>query len=110
MSDDIRNPLKVHIERDYSYIEFEIQSGEEIPPREYLLSLWDRLPGKDTQPIGANGLRETPDSAARNRAKGVKRIDPPATPNQRRVLVQYGKWYDGMTKNEASRILTEMGR
>lgn len=105
--------VKIHIEKDYSFIEFEVEAdpatGEGMPDRTVLRSMWDKLPAKDTQPIGANGLRETPASAARNQAKGVKRVEPPATANQRRVLERYGEWQEGMTKSEASRILSEIG-
>lgn len=105
--------LKIHIEKDYSFVEFEaradLSTGNGLPNTEEILKLYDLLPGKSTQPIGANGLRQTPGSAERNAAKGVKRREPPATANQKRVLEKYGEWEEGMTKAEASQILSELG-
>lgn len=105
--------IKIHIEKDYSFLELEIladiTSGDGLPEVEHLRRLFDLLPSKDTQPIGPNGLRQTPGSAQRNAAKGIQRKDPPATANQRRVLERYGEWEEGMTKVEASRILSELG-
>lgn len=105
--------LKIHIEKAYSFVEFEvtadISNGNGLPNAEELLKIYDLLPEKDTQPIGANGLRQTPESAAKNAAKGGIRREPPATANQRRVLERYGEWEEGMTKAEASRILSELG-
>lgn len=105
--------LKIHIEKDYSFVEFEVSAdlstSNGLPDAEELRKLFDLIPGKDTQPIGRNGLRETPESAARNVAKGVKHREPPATANQKRVLEKYGEWEEGMTKAKASRILSELG-
>lgn len=105
--------IKIHIERDFSFAEFEITAdlltGEGLPQAEELRQIWDRLPSKDTQPVGPNGLRQTPESVKRNEAKGVRRADPPATANQRRVLERYGEWEEGMSKSDASRILSELG-
>lgn len=106
--------VKIHVERDFSFVEFEIMAdpftGEGFPSPEQLRCVWDKLPEKGTQPVGGNGLRQTPASATRNLKRGITRPDPPATANQRRVLEAYGEWQDGMTKSEATRILTELGR
>lgn len=107
------NPIKIHIERDYSFVELDvladISTGNGLPTGDQLRMLFDMLPGKDTQPISSNGLRETSESSKRNAAKGVTRREPLATANQRRVLEKYGEWEEGMTKAEASRILSELG-
>lgn len=104
--------IKIHLDRDFSSIEFEVMAdpstGEGIPTSEELARIWERLPQKNTQPIGTNGLRQTPESAKRNADKSVKR-EPPATANQKRVLEKYGEWEEGMTKSQASRILSELG-
>lgn len=109
--------IKIHISRDFSFAEFETEfdptTGEGLPSHEDLLRIWDKLPERDTQPIGANGLRETPDSARRAASKSERRSDVrrdlPATANQRRVLERYGEWEDGMTKIEASKALSKLG-
>lgn len=111
--------LKIHISRDFSFAEFEVEfdptSLTGLPTNEQLCAIWDRLPGKDMQPIGPNGLRETPDSARRSARieanRGERRADrePLATANQRRVLERYGQWEEGMTKSEASKILDRLG-
>ena len=112
--------IKIHIERDFSFAEFETQydplTGEGLPEREELLKIYDMLPGKGTQPVGSNGLRETPDSARKSQAAAARRQqaldarrEPPATSAQRRLLQNNGAWVDGMTKAEATKVLTEMG-
>lgn len=108
--------VKIHVSRDFSYAEFDVLcdplTGEGLPKAEDLRRIYDMLPEKNTQPIGANGLRQTPESAQRNEEKdGQKRRrnDPPATANQRRVLERYGEWRDGLTKSEASDILQDLG-
>ena len=109
--------IKIHISRDFSFAEFDIladvETGEGLPAAQQLARIWDKLPAKDTQPIGANGLRETPDSAKKTAAKQQRRDDrrqePAATPNQRRVLERYGEWEEGMTKSEASAKLRDLG-
>lgn len=107
--------IKIHISRDFSYVEFEVEAdihtGEGLPDHNSLAALWDKLPGKDTPPVGSNGLRETPESYTRSRDRsergGIK--EPPATANQRRLLESLGEWRQGMTKAEASAALTKAG-
>lgn len=107
--------VKIHVCRDFSFAEFDVScdpfTGDGLPSAEDLRRIYDMLPEKNTQPIGANGLRETPESAQRNQQREAsrRRNEPPATANQRRVLQRYGEWREGMTKSEASDILSELG-
>lgn len=109
--------IKIHVSRDFSFAEFDTlfdpATGEGLPTAEELARIFDRLPAKDTQPIGQNGLRETPDSAKRTASKRERREESrrelPATAAQRRTLERYGEWRDGMTKSEASAALTKLG-
>lgn len=107
--------IKVHISRDFSFAEFELLAdpftGEGLPSAEDLRRIYDLLPEKNTQPLGSNGLRQTPETAQRNQQRSSQRrnSDPPATANQRRVLERYGEWRPGMTQSEASDILTKLG-
>ncbi len=109
--------IKFHISRDFSFVEFDTEfdpkTGEGLPTQTELLNIWDRLPAKDTQAIGPNGLRETQESAKRMAAQYPQqsgyRKEPLATANQRRVLERYGEWKEGMTKAEASKVLDGLG-
>lgn len=108
--------VKIHVSRDFSFAEFDVLcdpfTGEGLPKAEDLRRIYDMLPEKNTQPMGSNGLRETPESAQRNQHQEARQRrfnDPPATANQRRVLERYGEWRDGMTKSEASDILQRLG-
>ena len=86
--------IKIHISRDFSFAEFDIpfdpNTGNGLPSAEQLAAIWDKLPGKDTQPVGDNGLRPTPDTAKRQASREKRREevnarrDPPATAAQRR--------------------------
>lgn len=112
--------IKIHISRDFSFAEFDATIDpitlEGMPTSHQILQIWERLPSKDQQPRGANGL--FPDShnakiearrERREEEKAAKRREPPATANQRRVLERYGEWQDGLTAAEASKKLTELG-
>lgn len=107
--------VKIHISRDFSFCEFEVEAniatGEGLPTAEQLCKIFDRLPSKDTQPLGPTGLREQPSSAKRTaaRASRPEQAELPATPNQRRVLERYGEWVEGMTRPQASQALKELG-
>lgn len=97
-----KTTLKIHIERDFSFAEFEVdydpRTGEGLPRSALLMDIWDKLPTKavESAPMRANTQRNC-------------RQDPPATANQRRLLEHLGAWEDGLTKSEASKILREMG-
>lgn len=109
--------IKIHISRDFSFAEFDAEfdphTGEGLPTAEDLARIFDRLPAKDTQPIGANGLRPTPDTVRRQERREERRAEsrkePPATAAQRRTLERYGEWEEGMSKSEASAALTRLG-
>lgn len=97
-----KTTLKIHIERDFSFAEFEVDydpyTGEGLPLPAVLTQIWNRLPTKVAESTPARG------NTQRN-----SRQEPLATANQRRLLEHLGAWEDGITKSEASKILREMG-
>lgn len=103
-----KTTIKIHISRDFSFAEFDLEydpeSGEGLPTRNQLLSIWDRLPEKETNRVPAE------DSAVMQvKAKQKASYEPAATANQRRLLEHLGLWCQGLTRAEASKILTEEG-
>lgn len=107
--------LKIHISRDFSFAEFDIDfdltTGKGLPTQEQLLQIFDRLPSKESEKL-PSGLRATPDNIRHEKSQQKKEgacRQPPATANQRRVLERYGEWRDGMTQSEASKRLCDLG-
>lgn len=94
--------IKIHIERDYSFVEFDsvidLDTGDGMPDPEIISGIWAALPAKDN-----SGAPSAKSSAPRPRR------EPPATPAQRRLLEKEGEWKDGITKAEASKILSGLG-
>lgn len=101
--------IKVHIERDFSFMEFEVdydlQTGVGLPPVALLQSFWDSLPGKPAAP------KEVlpPPRGGSIHPRGTASRAPQATAAQRRVLERHGQWRDGLTQEEASSLLTSLG-
>lgn len=93
--------IKIHIERDYSYAEFDalvnIETGEGMPEASVLAEIWNTLPAKNDE------------SAPKPKAAERPRREPPATAAQRRLLEKAGEWKEGTTKAEATTILTKLG-
>lgn len=100
--------IKVHIERDFSFMEFEIEynfsTGEGLPPQALLQSFWERLPGKPTPT--ESKLSPPP---INNHSRGGGGRSSMATAAQRRLLERYGQWREGLTQEEASALLTSLG-
>lgn len=110
--------VKVHIERDYSYAEFEVlidmETLEGFPTKEDFAEIFGSLPGKEDAPKKpVDKLEMTPDSRAEWEAKQQRRAarhaEPPATAAQRRLLEKNGEWREGMTKSQASKALDDLG-
>lgn len=96
--------VKIHIERDYSYVEFDaaidLDTGAGLPDKETLSDIWNKLPPKDDF-VRAPG-------EAKNSTPPPRR-EPPATAAQRRLLEKAGEWKEGISKAEATTILTKLG-
>ena len=97
--------IKIHIERDYSYVEFDavidLETGSGMPDVAVLSDIWNTLPAKN------DDTPKTP--SAGKSAEARPRREPPATAAQRRLLEKAGEWKDGLTKAQASTILTQLG-
>lgn len=100
--------IKVHIERDFSFMEFEVEydlnTGSGMPPQALLQSFWDKLPGK---PLAPKEYSPPPRMDGHSRSTGSRLSM--ATPAQRRVLERYGQWREGLTQEEASSLLSSLG-
>lgn len=97
--------IKIHIERDYSYAEFDalidLDTGDGMPEASILSNIWNTLPAKNEDT--ARSAESSKSSEARTRK------EPPATAAQRRLLEKSGEWKDGITKAQATTILTKLG-
>lgn len=104
--------IKIHISRDFSFAEFDAvfdpETGEGLPSHEDLCRIYEMLPAKESQ--ANNTPKKDPQQAApKQAAKPERGRQLPATANQRRVLERYGEWEEGMTRSEASKLLSELG-
>lgn len=100
--------MKIHIERDFSYIEIDVLDeylldGDLTPEiKEHIQTIYTLLPGKE-QEARAPGKSPVP------KDKPTKLSAAPATPNQKRLLELNGYETTNMTRTEATKILTELG-
>lgn len=110
----------IKISKNYCSIEFEFDG--EYPDAEYLQKLYDLLPGgqsaADNNSVrqqvpppepGKNGLRPAGRDYQTDAQKKKANAPRPATPRQKALLEKSGYYYPGMTFEEATNTLSELG-
>lgn len=105
--------IKIHISRDFSFAEFDAdfdpKTGDGLPSNEELSRIYDMLPAKSAGGDAPDGKTPPRSSGRTSDQRRCGNKDTMATANQRRVLERYGEWEEGMTRSEASKILSELG-